>query len=68
MYKLKIERIRRGLAQRDVAQQLEISPSQLSLVESGKRALKPAVAKKLADILGLSLEEVLFPEEGAESH
>jgi transcriptional regulator with XRE-family HTH domain len=65
MIHLKIARIRQGLSQRDVARRIGISACALSLIESGQRGMKPVVAKKLAGVLGMSIEEVLFPEDKA---
>lgn len=60
---LKVARIRKGLKQRDVALAIGLSPCALSLIESGRRGMRPPAAKKLADLLGLSVEQVLFPEK-----
>lgn len=49
--RLKHLREARGIQQLDLAEQLNISAGNLSLIESGRRRPSPAVAQKMAEIL-----------------
>lgn len=51
-------RIRSGLSQSDVAQELGLLQSLLSDIERGRRDLNMGTAKRLANLYGLSVDEV----------
>ena len=59
---IKLEEIIRGkgLKKSYIAQKIGISPSLLSKYLSGERKPKLNTAKKLADLLELSIEEIFF--------
>jgi transcriptional regulator with XRE-family HTH domain len=55
---LKHWRMRKGISQADLARKAGLSSSYLYKVESGRRACRPDVAELLADLLGVSLEDL----------
>lgn len=55
---LKVTRINRGLLQRDIADRVGISRSFYSLIETGFRVPSIHVAKEIALVLNLSLDEL----------
>jgi transcriptional regulator with XRE-family HTH domain len=60
---LREARIRAGLRQKDLAEQLNVAQSVLSEAETGKRGLSPAVRKRLAQFLGC--DPITFAPVGA---
>lgn len=52
----------RGMTLDDLATALDRAPSQVSVIENGKRELKLGELQKLARLLGTSLDELLSPE------
>lgn len=59
---LKIERIKRGLTQKQLREMLHISPNKLVEIERGNLAnVRVKDLQKIADFLGLPVYE-LFPE------
>jgi len=52
----------RGLTLDDLGEALGRAPSQVSVIENGKRELKLGEVQKLARILGVTLDELLSPE------
>ena len=52
----------RGLTLEALAAELGRAPSQVSVIETGKRELKLGELQKLARILGVTLDELLSPE------
>ncbi|CAN5382167.1 acetate metabolism transcriptional regulator RamB [soil metagenome] len=52
----------RGMTLDDLAAALERAPSQVSVIENGKRELKLGELQKLARLLGTTLDELLSPE------
>ena len=56
--KLKLVRLQRGLRQWDVAQQVGVTESQLSKIETGRIPLSPGLAEKIAYILGVVPEDI----------
>lgn len=52
----------RGLTLEALAAELGRAPSQVSVIENGKRELKLGELQKLARILGVTLDELLSPE------
>lgn len=59
--KLKEIRMKKGLSQFALAKLSDISPSDISKIESGALRAYPGWQKRLADALGVSKSE-LFPE------
>src|SRR6476659_8906557 len=62
--RLREERTDRGLSLRELARRLEVSPSLLSQIETGR--IQPSVRTLYAVVseLGVSLDEVFHPENG----
>ena len=56
---LKDIRLERGMTQAEVADQLHITASAFSLIENGKRGMMITRAKELADLYGISVDELL---------
>ena len=48
-----------GVYQADLAHQIGVSESYLSSIETGRKPLTPAVARRLAPILGIDFDELL---------
>ncbi|MCG8350985.1 MAG: helix-turn-helix domain-containing protein [Chloroflexales bacterium] len=48
-----------GVYQADLAHQIGVSESYLSSIETGRKPLTPAVARRLAPILGIGFDELL---------
>lgn len=59
---LKLLRDERGLSQRELGEKLHVSPSLLSMVETGRLKPWPRLKRKLARIFKLS-EGDIFPEQ-----
>ena len=55
-------RTERGLTLEALAAEIGRAPSQVSVIENGKRELKLGELQKLARILGVTLDELLSPE------
>lgn len=55
-------RLDRGLTLEALAAELGRAPSQVSVIENGKRELKLGELQRLARILGVTLDELLSPE------
>jgi transcriptional regulator with XRE-family HTH domain len=60
--RLKIERVRKGLSQEELANQVFISRATLSRIENGNSDADPEVKKRLAEILQIS-ENDLFGDD-----
>jgi transcriptional regulator with XRE-family HTH domain len=62
--RLRAERERRGISLRELARRLEISPSAISQIETGRA--RPSVATLWAIVteLGMSLDDLFAPERG----
>lgn len=60
---LKIARERKGLSQKDVAEQIGVAKSTYSLYESGNREPNVQTIKKIADLLSTSADELLGLDE-----
>ena len=56
---LKIARERKGLSQKDMAENIGVAKSTYSLYESGNREPNVQTIKKIADILNVSADELL---------
>lgn len=63
---IRVWREHRGLSLRSLAQRAGMSPSVLSDMETGKSEGRPGVLRALADILNVSLDELL-PATGEEA-
>ena len=65
---LKLARVARGLKQKDLAQQVGITPQYLMNLENGK-AKNPSikVMKNLSDALGCDVQELFFDENSIQS-
>lgn len=55
-------RTERGLTLENLASAMDRAPSQISVIENGKRELKLGELQRLARILGVTLDELLSPE------
>jgi transcriptional regulator with XRE-family HTH domain len=62
MEKLKRLRLERGLSQVKLGALAEVDPSTVNQVERGVREPSPATLRKLADVLGVSIAELLEEE------
>lgn len=60
--RLKIERVRKGLSQEELANQVFISRATISRIENGNSDADPEVKKRLAEILQIS-ENDLFGDD-----
>jgi transcriptional regulator with XRE-family HTH domain len=47
-----------GLTQKDVAEKMRIAQAALSQIESGEKKLRKATLEKLAQALGVSVEQI----------
>lgn len=56
---LKEARVRRGLSQKDIAEEIGVAKSTYSLYESGNREPNVQTIKKIADVLKVSADELL---------
>ncbi len=52
-------RVARGLKQKELADALSIDPSSVSRIEKGERAVSVAELVRLADVLGVRVEDLL---------
>lgn len=57
---LKAARIKRGIASKEMAQKLSLTPAQYSYKESGARRMYLNDAKKISDALNLTPAEILL--------
>lgn len=60
-------RLQAGLTLDDVASQVGVTPGALSHIESGRRLPYPQNAARIAEVLGLSAEEILLALDEAHS-
>lgn len=60
--KLKSIRVLRGIKLKDMASKLEITPQYLSRIESGRVDIKVSMLLKIANILDVDPNELLFRE------
>lgn len=56
-----VYREHRGFTQRALAAQVGMTPAQLSEIESGKKTGSVATLRKLADALGVKVDDLLVP-------
>lgn len=60
---LKLARERKGISQKDMAENIGVAKSTYSLYESGNREPNVQTIKKIADILNVSADELLGIDE-----
>lgn len=60
---LRVERRTRGLLLKDVAEQVGVSVSMMSMIESGERRPSPPVARRIAELYGHAITDV-WPDFG----
>ena len=56
---LKVARVKKGLTQKELAELIGVSPSMINRIETGKQIPKVDILLKLAEILEVSVEELL---------
>ena len=61
--KLRVLRAEREWTQADLAERLQVSRQTINAIETGKYDPSLSLAFKIAQIVGLSIEEVFTPEE-----
>jgi transcriptional regulator with XRE-family HTH domain len=59
MLKVKAERLRRRWTQTTLAYHAKLSPAEISKIESGRMRPYPSQATRLADALGVQVEQLL---------
>ncbi|HIX42105.1 MAG TPA: helix-turn-helix transcriptional regulator [Candidatus Kurthia intestinigallinarum] len=59
---LKVLRAKHNVTQKDLARKLGVSPSTLSMIESGENTPSLELAYKIASIFGKSIEDIFFNE------
>lgn len=59
--KLRALRLAAGLSQKEVAERLGVSRQWYSLIDSGRLRPTEEMAAKIADIFGISADEILQP-------
>ena len=62
MNNLKHFRIKSKLTQEELAKKVEITRPYLTEIENGKRNPTIKIAKKIADILGVTVDKIFFDE------
>ena len=62
MNAIKAARLERELSHEVLAERVQSSQGRISDLENGRGQASPALARKIADELGISIEKVLFPE------
>lgn len=60
---LKIARERKGISQKEMAEQIGVAKSTYSLYESGNREPNVQTIKKIADVLNVTADELLGLED-----
>lgn len=58
---IKEKRLEKNLSQVALAEKVQCSQGHLSDIENGNVNPSPAIAKKLADILGINVLDILYP-------
>ncbi len=62
--RLRVLRAERQWSQQDLADRLEVSRQSVNAIETGKYDPSLPLAFKIADIFGLTIEEIFLREEG----
>ncbi|MGX7104923.1 helix-turn-helix transcriptional regulator [Globicatella sanguinis] len=60
---IKEERLKRSLSQSDFAEKMGVSPTLISLIESGKRGASDKLKVKIANYFNLSVEYIFFNQK-----
>lgn len=63
--KLYEARKKRGLTQQEVAERVGIDRTHYVRIENGSRTPSLGVARKIASVFGMPIEEIFFPESVA---
>lgn len=63
MYKLKAERVSKGIKQKDFAKELGVTPQYLNSLENGRTEPRRDLMIKISDLLGCSIQELFFSDE-----
>lgn len=61
--RLRVLRAEREWSQQDLAQQLDVSRQSVNAIETGKYDPSLPLAFKIADVFGLTIEEIFLREE-----
>lgn len=64
---IRSSRLKKGYSQEDLAELLDITPTHVKHIESGHRKPSVEVLFELADILNLSLDNLIFQTESTQS-
>lgn len=59
---LKVLRAKYSITQKELAEKLDVSPSTISMIESGENAPSLELAYKISSLFGKTIEEVFFNE------
>lgn len=62
--KFKVARIKAGLYQRDLAQQVGITSNALSQIETGHKSTTGKTASAICSVLGVHFDEIFIIEQG----
>lgn len=63
MYKLKAERVNKGIKQKDLAKQLGVTPQYLNSIENGRTEPRRDLMQKISNLLEISIQELFFNDE-----
>ncbi|MDO5518590.1 MAG: helix-turn-helix transcriptional regulator [Clostridium sp.] len=63
MFKLKAERVNKGIKQKELAKELGITPQYLSSIENGKTEPRRDLMIKISKLLEISIQDLFFSEE-----
>lgn len=63
MNKVKQARKRAGMKANELAERAGLTPSHISKVERGLGGVSAGAAKRIAEVLGIPVVDVIFPEE-----
>ncbi|HCW54241.1 MAG TPA: XRE family transcriptional regulator [Clostridium sp.] len=63
MYKLKAERVNKGIKQKDFAKQLGVTPQYLNSIENGKTEPRRDLMQKMSKLLEIPIQELFFNDE-----
>lgn len=61
---IKVERAKKDMTQKDLAEKVSVSRQTINSVEAGKYAPSTVLAMKIARIFGVGLEEIFELEDG----
>ncbi|MZQ75221.1 MAG: helix-turn-helix domain-containing protein [Peptoclostridium sp.] len=67
MVNLKIARIKKGYSQQEFSEMLGIHKNYYSMIETGSRNPGFKLAKKIADILEVTVDEIFFDDSNNET-